>query len=102
MSEMCIIYYYHYYKVEEGFKFRDVTEEETFKKIISLDPSKACMKDDIPTKVLLGTGDIVASSLTTVFNDAKNDGKYPGTLKTADVTPLPKTREKMIRRNTGQ
>ena len=81
-------------KLEEGFKFRDVTEEETFRKIISLDPSKACMKDDIPTKVLLGTGDIVASSLTTIFNDAKNAGTYPGTLKTADVTPLPKTREK--------
>ena len=81
-------------EVVERFKFRDVTEEETFKKIISLDPSKACMKDDIPTKVLLGTGDIVSSSLTTIFNDSKNVGTYPGSLKTADVTPLPKGREK--------
>ena len=80
--------------LEVGFKFRDVTVEETFKKIISLDPSKACMKDDIPTKVLLGTGDIVSSSLTNTFNDAKNVGIYPGILKTADVTPLPKCREK--------
>ena len=76
------------------FKFRDVTEEEMFRKIISLDPSKACMKDDIPTKVLLGTGDIVSSSLTKIFNDAKNAGKYPSSFKTADVTPLPKGREK--------
>ena len=52
------------------------------------------MKDDIPTKVLLGTGDIVSSSLTTIFNNAKSEGIYPGPLKTADVTPLPKTREK--------
>ena len=80
--------------LEVGFKFRDVTVEETFKKIISLDPSKACMKDDIPTKVLLGTGDIVSSSLTTIFNNGKNNGTYPGPLKTADVTPLPKGREK--------
>ena len=80
--------------LEVGFKFRDVTVEETFKKIISLDPSKACMRDDIPTKVLLGTGDIVSSSLTNIFNDAKNVGIYPGILKTADVTPLPKGREK--------
>ena len=64
-------------KLDENFKFRDVTEEEMFRKIISLDPSKACMKDDIPTKVLLGTGDIVCSSLTKLFNDAKNAGKYP-------------------------
>ena len=81
-------------KIKEGFKFGDVTEEETFKKIISLDPSKACMKDDIPTKVLLGTGDIVCSSLTKLFNDAKNAEKYPSPFKTADVTPLPKGREK--------
>ena len=31
-----------------------------FKNIISLDSSKAYMKDDIPTEVLLGKGDIVA------------------------------------------
>ena len=58
-------------KVEENFKFRNVTEDETFNKIISLDPSKACMKDDIPTKVILGTGDIVSSTLTTIFNSAE-------------------------------
>jgi hypothetical protein len=81
-------------KMEGKFQFRDVTEEETFKRIISLDPSKACMKDDIPTKVILGTGDIVSSSLTTIFNNAKNAGMYPGPLKTADVTPVPKGREK--------
>ena len=81
-------------KIEGKFQFRDVTEEETFKRIISLDPSKACMKDDIPTKVILGTGDIVSSSLTTIFNNAKNAGMYPGPLKTADVTPVPKGREK--------
>ena len=52
------------------------------------------MKDDIPTKVLLGTGDIVCSSLTTIFNNAKSVGTYPGPLKTADVTPLPKGRER--------
>ena len=52
------------------------------------------MKDDIPTKVILGTGDIVSSSLTTIFNNAKNAGMYPGPLKTADVTPVPKGREK--------
>ena len=46
------------------FKFRDVTEDEMFRKIISLDPSKAYMNNDIPTKVLFGTGDIVCSSLT--------------------------------------
>ena len=81
-------------KIKESFKFRDVTEEETFNKLISLDPSKACMKDDIPTKVILGTGDIVSSTLTTIFNNAKNEESFPGPLKTADVTPIPKGRAK--------
>ena len=47
------------------------------------------MKDDIPTKVILGTGDIVSSTLTTIFNNAKNEESFPGPLKTADVTPIP-------------
>ena len=81
--------------IDGSFKLRDVTEEETFKRIISLDPSTTCMGDDIPTKVLLGTGDIICSSLITIFNKAKKcQVTYPGTLKTADVTPLPKGRDK--------
>ena len=52
------------------------------------------MKDDIPTKVILGTGDIVSSTLTTIFNNAKNEESFPGPLKTADVTPIPKGRAK--------
>ena len=42
---------------------RAVTEEETFKEIISLDPTKSRMRDDIPTKVLLGTGDMTSFAL---------------------------------------
>ena len=80
-------------KVEKRFEFRDVTEDEMFKKIVELDPKKACMKNDIPPKVLLGTGDIVCSHLAKTFNNAKNAGKYPDPLKTADVTPVPKCRE---------
>ena len=55
------------------------------------------MKDDIPTKVILGTGDIVSSTLTTIFNSTKNAGKFLDPLKTADVTPLSKGREKKYR-----
>ena len=92
-------------QLDENFKFRDVTEEEMFRKIISLDPSKACMKNDIPTKVLLGTGDIVCSSLTKLFNDAKNAGKYPSPFKTENVTFLlcfQNAGRKTIKRSTGQ
>ena len=47
----------------EKFKFKDITPDSMFKKIISLDANKGCMKDDIPAKLLLGTNDIVCKHL---------------------------------------
>ena len=79
---------------ENRFEFKDITEEEMFKKIIKIDTSKACMKDDIPPKVILGTADIISAPMTKMFNDARKSEKYPKRFKTADVTGLPKTRDK--------
>ena len=39
--------------IENRFEFKDITEEEMFKKMIKIDPSKACWKNDIPPKVIL-------------------------------------------------
>ena len=66
--------------------FRDVTVKVTFRK----------MKDVIPTKLLLGT---ISDSLTNLFNRAKNDGKYPNSLKTTNITSLPKGGRKMMKMN---
>ena len=65
-----------------------------FKIIGSLDVKKSCMKDDLPTKLLIATNDIITPKLTKIFNEAKRIEKFPSSLKTADVTPLPKDREK--------
>ena len=65
-----------------------------FRKIICLGPSKECMEDDITTIILHGTGDIVCSSSTKLYDDTENAGKYPSSMKTEDVTSLPKYREK--------
>ena len=81
-------------KVGHRFQFKDVSEDEMFKKIIKIDPRKACMKDDIPPKVLLGIADIISRPLTNLFNNSKNSEKYPNAFKNADVTGLPKTRDK--------
>ena len=79
---------------EERFEFKDVTEDEMFEKIIKINPSKACMKNDIPPKVILGAADILSDPLKKMFNDAKNSEKFPKSFKNADVTALPKTRDK--------
>merc|ERR1711989_12756 len=73
-------------KPERRFDFQDVDEDQMFKKIIKLDPSKASMKNDIPAKLYLTTNDIVCKPLSGVFNRAKNGCIYPSPLKTADVT----------------
>ena len=79
---------------ENRFEFKDVTEDEMFNKIIKIDPSKACMKNDIPPKIILGVTDIISDPLTKMFNNAKKSEKYPKSFKRADVTALPKTRDK--------
>ena len=81
-------------KIDKGFKFEDTNDDKMFKKVNSLDANKACMKGDIPAKLLLGTNDIISPQLTKIYNNAKNIEKYPGCLKTADVTPIPKDKEK--------
>ena len=79
---------------EKRFEIKDITEEDMFEKIIKIDASKACMKDDIPPKVILGIADIISSPMTKMFNNSKKSEKYPKPFKTADVTGLPKTRDK--------
>ena len=81
-------------KIDKTFEFKDINEDKMFKIINSLDAKKACKKGDIPTKMLLATNDIITPELTKIFNEAKNMEKFPSCLKTADVTPLPKDREK--------
>ena len=85
-------------KVENKFNFNDTTEDEIYSKIKLLDPKKACMEKDIPAKMLIGTNDIISGFLSKMYNDSKNSDKYPTSLKTADVTPIHKEREKIQRK----
>ena len=81
-------------KIEKRFEFKDTTDEKIFKKINSLDAKKACMKGDIPVKLLHGTNDIICKHLANTYNNAKYSEQFPNSLKTADVTPLPKDEER--------
>ena len=81
-------------KIGEKFEFKDIDDDTMFKKISSLDVSKGSMKDDFPVKLLLGTNDIICKPLMSIYNNAKNSEKFPDPLKTADVTPLPKDKDK--------
>ena len=85
--------------IENSFKFSDSTEDEIYSKIKRLDPKKACMENDIPAKILIGCNDIVSGYLSNIYNESKESEKYPTTLKTADITPIYKQKEKTVKKN---
>ena len=86
-------------KVETKFEFNDVTEDDIYNEIKGLNPQKASVENDIPAKVLIGTNDIVSKYLSSMYNDSKNCQTYPSSMKQADVTPIPKTRETSNKKN---
>ena len=85
--------------VIDKFKFNDTTEDEMYAKIKSLDPKKACMENDIPAKMLIGTNDIISSYISNMYNESKNSNNFPNSLKTADITPIHKEKEKTNKKN---
>ena len=86
-------------KVEKKFDFENITEDVVYSKLRSLDPKKACMEDDIPAKILIGTNDIISSHLSKIYNSSKNSQHFPTSLKNADLTPIHKDNEKTLKEN---
>ena len=81
-------------KIESRFEFNEMTSEEMETEIRKLNPKKASMTDDLPSKILISSHDIVGKYLTTIYNNSHSSQKYPTPLKVADVTPIPKTTDK--------
>ena len=57
------------------------------------------MQNDIPTKILIGSKDIVSNYLSNIYNNSKKDHSYPLSLKVADVTPIDKAKERILLKN---
>ena len=57
---------------------------ELEKNILNLDVTKASVSDDIPTKILVGTYDIVSNHISHIYNESKNNHVSPSSLKLAD------------------
>ena len=64
-----------------------------------MDPSKASTENDIPTKILIASRDIVGEHLSKIYNISKGDANYPLSLKLADVTPIHKKEERTLLKN---
>ena len=86
-------------KVENKFKFTDTTPKDIKDEINKLNPRKASVENDIPTKILIGSQDIVCDYLSNIYNDSKSSHKYPQPLKLADVVPIHKKEETALLKN---
>ena len=81
-------------KIEDKFKFKNITSNEIKDEIDKLNPKKSCIANDIPAKILMGNSDIICDPLSNIYNHCKNNHDYPTSLKVADVTPVYKPNEK--------
>ena len=88
-----------YVTITEKFCFKKTTMEEFQTKISNLDPKKASVENDIPTKILIETNDISKVYLTNIYNESIENQIFPDSLKQADVIPTHKKDEKTKKEN---
>ena len=85
--------------IDKKFEFEKTTENEVFAKIRLFDPKKASVENDVPCKMLIGTNDIICGTLTGNFNKSIETGKFPQSLKMADITPIYKEKQRTSKKN---
>ena len=70
------------------FAFKTISCESVIKKINKLKPNKAVGLDKVSSRLFKDAADIVAPSLTSLFNVSINTGCFPSTWKLAMIPPL--------------
>ena len=63
--------------VDSKFTFSDTTPNNFKDDICKLDTKKASAENYIPTKILIGSSDIVGEHLSNFYNISKEDAIYP-------------------------
>ena len=86
-------------KVDNNFVLKDITPLELKHDILQLDKNKASIENDIPTKVLIGSNDIVSGYLSDIYNKSLKDHCFPNSLKLADVIPIHKKDDRTLMKN---
>ena len=73
---------------ENSFSFTLFSKEDILKAIKSLSSNKSSAIEDISIEILKNSIHIYSENLTKVFNECLINGKFPDTLKRANVTPI--------------
>ena len=77
-----------------GFSFQPVTEDFVIDAIKRLKPNKATGLDKISARLLKDSGQIIAPTLTSLFNRSLQTETFPSIWKNATVVPLHKKGDK--------
>ena len=88
-----------YVNITGKFSFIKTTTHEIQNQILTLDPKKASVENDIPTKVLIETNEISSTYLTNIYHKSIENKIFPDTLKQADVIPTHKKEERTKKEN---
>ena len=83
-------------EIDGNFSFGDTNAHKMGMKIRQLDPKKASVENDIPSKLLIETSDIVSHHLADIYNNSKLNGVFPHELKRATIIPISKRRTRTL------
>ena len=86
-------------EVTEKFTFTKTNFKEVEEQLKSLDPKKTTVENDIPTKILIDTKEIVTEYLTKIYHISIDNQSFPPSLKKADVIPSHKQLERTSIKN---
>ena len=75
------------------FSFPETTIDDMVTEIKCLDRNKPTTFNNIPAKHLKQTNDICSPLLSKIYNNTKQNGNFPDSLKMADITPAYKKGE---------
>ena len=82
-------------KINDSLILTSTNKEKIYKIISSLNTTKSCGPNSIPTKVLHLIQDQISNHLATICNLSFSTGVFPTILKTAKVVPIHKKNSKL-------
>ena len=86
--------------IDVAFSFSKINGSEVLEEIKKLDPKKSGTSTDIPVKKLIEVGDLVAQTIAQIWNvEVIEHKKFSVELKLADITPLHKKLETILKEN---
>ena len=83
-------------EINGEFSFDNTDAQTIGKQISQLDLKKAGVENDIPSKLLIETSDIVSQHLANIYNNSKVTGEFPQKLKRATIIPINKKKTRAL------